>query len=284
MSDQQNEWWSDSEGGPPPPANPPPPGPHSPPAGPVPTFAPGTSHQPHADPDATVVVPARHPGAPPADPGYGGTPAQYAPQQSPPGYQQPGSPPPNYATPSYATPNQPTPNDGSQPPGAFPQQGAAPYGGPQFLDPSQVVGTYRSPGGVATMIIGALVSIIGTFLPWVTFGNDSVNGYETYFFGDDFDAVEWNNPGAFVVGAMVLVIISAVIVLAAGRRVATWIIALLTAGFGGLMSLGAIGAVGSVLDSASFVDDLNFGFGVGLCLLGAVIAGVGAIIVAAKKS
>ncbi len=270
MSDQQNDWWVD-------------PGNTPPPTGPPSTAgAPdsqGSVHHPHVDADATVVVPPRHPGAPPADPGYGGTPAQYAPQQAPPGYQQPGSQPPSYPAPNYGAPN-----DGRQPPGAFPQQTAVPYGGPQFAAHSQPAGVYRAPGGAITMIAGALVAIIGTFLPWITFGNDSVNGYETYFIGDDFDAFEWNNPGAFVVGAMVIVIITAGIVLAAGRRVATWIISLLAAGFGGLMTLGAIGAVGSVLDNSSFVDDLTIGFGVGLCLLGAVVSGVGAIIVAVKKS
>ncbi|MEP6299565.1 MAG: hypothetical protein ABJ382_19760 [Ilumatobacter sp.] len=281
MSDQQNPWWADAADTSPPTASPTPAGTNSTPAGPMPpgaTVAADAHGRLPADPDATVVVPARHPGAPPAGPGSGGTPAQYAPQHTAFGARQPGPPHPN-----DAWPNHPTPNDANRHPHTFPQQAPAPYGGPQFVDPSSRVGTYRAPGGATTMIAGALVSIIGTFLPWVTFGNDSVNGYDTYPIGDDFDAVQWTNPGAYVVGAMVLVIISAVIVLAAGRRVATWIIALLAAGFGGLMALGGLGAVGSVLDNA-FFDDLNIGFGVGLCLLGAVIAGVGAIIVAAKRS
>ena len=134
------------------------------------------------------------------------------------------------------------------------------------------------------MIAGALLAILGTFLPWVTFAGESVNGYETYFIGDDFDALEWTNPGAFVVFAMIVVIIAAVAVLAAGRRIATWIIALLAAGFGGLMALAALGAVGSVLDSSLVSDDLTIGPGVVLCVLGAIVAGVGAVVVAAKKS
>ena len=134
------------------------------------------------------------------------------------------------------------------------------------------------------MIAGALLAILGTLLPWVTFAGDSVNGYETYFVGDEFDSFEWSNPGAFVAFAMVVVIVAAVVVLAAGRRIATWIIALLAAGFGGLMTLAALGAVGSVLDNAFSSDDLGIGVGVVLCLLGAIVSGVGAIVVAAKKS
>lgn len=262
MSDQQNEWWRH------PGATPPaPPAPSTPPT--RATFAPGAIPQPSADPDATVIVPARHEGSPPASPGYGGTPAQNAPQQAPPGFHQPGAQPPNY---------------GGPPPGSYPPQVSPGYGGPQFVDPSHPSGTYRAPGGAVTMIVGALVAMVGTLLPWVTFGNESVNGYEAYIIGDDFDGFEWTNPGAFVVGAMILVIISAVIVLTAGRRVATWIIALLAAGFGGLMALGAIGAVGSILDNAFARDAFGIGVGVVLCLLGAIVSGVGAIIVAAKRS
>ena len=94
----------------------------------------------------------------------------------------------------------------------------------------------------------------------------------------------WNNPGGFVVFAMVIVIVAAIVVLAAGRRIATWIIALLAAGFGGLMSVAALGAVGSVLNNDFTSDELGVGFGIALCLLGAVVSGVGAIIVAAKKA
>lgn len=134
------------------------------------------------------------------------------------------------------------------------------------------------------MIIGALMAIIGTLLPWVTFPGDSVNGYATYFIGEDFDTVEWDNPGAYVVAAMVIVIISAVVVLAVGRRIATWIIALLAAGLGGLAVFGALAAVGSVLESTFANDDVEIGGGIVLCMLGAMASGLGALIVAVKKS
>lgn len=133
------------------------------------------------------------------------------------------------------------------------------------------------------MLVGGLVAIIGTFLPWVTFRGGSVNGYERYLVGDGFDAAVWNNPGGFVVFAMVIVIVAAIVVLAAGRHIATWIIALLAAGFGGLMSIAAFGAVGSVLNNDFASDELGVGLGIVLCLLGAFAAGVGAIIIAAKK-
>jgi hypothetical protein len=137
------------------------------------------------------------------------------------------------------------------------------------------------------MIIGALLAIIGTFLPWITNSgggfSDSINGYETYFVGDAIDATLWENPGAYVVGAMMLVIAMAVIILAAGRSTATWILGIIAAGLAGLMTIGALGAVASMLDLAVF-GGLSIGIGILVCLLGAVVAGVGAIIVAAKKS
>ena len=134
------------------------------------------------------------------------------------------------------------------------------------------------------MIAGAFVAIIGTFLPWITFGNDSVNGYETYFIGDSFDPVEWSNPGAYVAATMVLVVIMATIVLAAGRSLATWLISLFAVGLAGLMTLGAFGAIASVMNGPFTSDGLDVGFGAGILVLGAVTATIGSIVVAAKRS
>ncbi len=134
------------------------------------------------------------------------------------------------------------------------------------------------------MIVGALLAILGTFLPWVTFFGDSVNGYETYFIGEGPDRIDWTNPGAFVAVTMVLVIVAAIVVMAAGRSIATWLISLLMAGVAGLTTLAALGAVGSVLDDSFSASQFGIGVGIGLCLVGAVTAGVGSIIVAAKRS
>lgn len=136
------------------------------------------------------------------------------------------------------------------------------------------------------MIAGALLAIVGTFLPWITSSNggffDSINGYETYIIGDAFDATLWRNPGAYVVGAMLIVIAMAIVILAAGRSTATWILGIIAAGLAGLMTLGAFGAVGSMLNLDLF-GGLTIGVGIMVCMLGAVTAAVGAIIVAAKK-
>ena len=93
----------------------------------------------------------------------------------------------------------------------------------------------------------------------------------------------WNNPSAYVVGTMVLVIAMAIAILAAGRSTATWILGIVAAAFAGLMTLGAFGAVGSMLELDIF-GGLTIGVGILVCMLGATIAAVGAIIVAAKKS
>ena len=205
------------------------------------------------DPDATVVVAARQPGD-----NQGNTFSQ--------------QPPPPHGAPAQGF-------------GVAPQQAPPAYGGPQFVDPAAAsTGKYRAPGGSITMIAGAIVAILGTFLPWVMFGDDSVNGYEEYFIGESFDAVEWANPGAWVVGAMIVVVIAAVIVLAAGRHIATWIVALLATSLGSLMTLAALGAVGSVINNAFPSNNLGIGPAIVLCLVGAIIAGVGAIIVAARTS
>ncbi len=137
------------------------------------------------------------------------------------------------------------------------------------------------------MIAGALLAIVGTFLPWITVSNggfsDSIDGYETYIIGDTFDATTWANPGAYVVGAMLLVIAVAIVILAAGRSTTTWILGIVAAALAGLMTLGAFGAVGSMLNLDIF-GGLTIGIGIVVCVLGATIAGVGAVIVAAKTS
>ncbi len=160
------------------------------------------------------------------------------------------------------------------------------YANPQFGAPTTAV-RYRAPGGSITMIVGALLAIIGTFLPWITSSggrsSESINGYETYLVGDALDATLWENPGAYVAGAMVLVIAMAIVILAAGRSTATWILGIIAAAMAGLMTIGALGAVASMLDVAIF-GGLTMGVGILICLLGAVVAAVGSVIVAAKSA
>ncbi|MFK7920170.1 MAG: hypothetical protein AB8G14_19010 [Ilumatobacter sp.] len=278
MSDQQDGWW-DNEGA----------TPGSPPA--TPPSTPAAAFEP--DPDATVVVPARQPADVQTPPNYTTPPPQqpapqapYPPVQQPPQAQPPQyGAPPQQQPPQYGTPPQQQPPQYGAPPQAYPpgQQPNAGYGGPQFVDAQGApTGKYRAPGGAITMIAGAVLAIIGTFLPWVSTpgGGFSINGYEQYPIGDSFDAILWTNPGAWVAGTMALVILMAVIVLAAGRSIATWLLSLLSVGLAGLVTLAALGAVGSVIDSFSFDID----FGIGLCFLGAAIAAVGSLIVAFKKS
>jgi hypothetical protein len=223
----------------------------APPPTPPQTSPPRSPADPFArDPDATVVVPTRQPSNVQARPAYGAPPQQTAPQQ-----QQFGAPP---------------------------QQAPPSYGGPQFVDPTRgPVRKYRAPGGAIAMIGGALLAIISTFLPWVTDSDFdfSVNGYETYPIGEGINVVLWSNPGAWVAGSMVLVILMGVIVLAAGRSVATWLLSIFAVGLAGLMTLAAFGAVRSVIEDRS----LSIGFGIALCVLSSLVTAVGALVVAVKK-
>ena len=82
---------------------------------------------------------------------------------------------------------------------------------------------------------------------------------------------------------MLLVIVIAVVILTVRRTTATWILGLISVGIAGLMTFGALGAVGSVLDNEIFTG-FDIGIGTVLCMVGAVIALVGAIVVAAKKA
>jgi hypothetical protein len=134
------------------------------------------------------------------------------------------------------------------------------------------------------MLIGAVLAAVGTALPWFVVDGidlgDLPNGFDTYFFGDVFDPVEWSNPGAYVIATMGFVALMAVIVLAAGKSTAASVLGILTTLLAGLVGLSCIAVVANLIGD---VDGLNFGPGVAMVGLGSLVALVGSILVAAKR-
>ncbi|WP_051062439.1 hypothetical protein [Ilumatobacter nonamiensis] len=241
--------------------------------------------------DATVVVPS--PGAvPPPLPAPNDGP-QLPPQPPPPPPPPPSGPPayPPQATPpqAYTQPTAP-PQYGHQP--HPPHASGQPVGHTAFAAPQygQLPGTpvptssRRSGGaivGALIMLGAAILSVIGSALPWVTFDNlgfsELPNGFETYGFYDEFDPVQWTNPGAWIIGAFAVVAILAIVVLAAGKS--TWssicgIIASLVAG-----TIAAAAVVG-IADLTNTFPLLQVGPGIILIIGAALMAFVGSLIVA----
>jgi hypothetical protein len=134
------------------------------------------------------------------------------------------------------------------------------------------------------MLIGAVLAAVGTVLPWfvvdgIDFG-DLPNGFDTYFFGDVFDPIEWSNPGAYVIATMGFVALMAVIGLAAGTSTTTSVCSILSTLLAGLVGLACIAAVANFIGD---FDGLNVGPGIAMVGLGSLVAFVGSILVAAKR-
>lgn len=131
------------------------------------------------------------------------------------------------------------------------------------------------------MLGATILSVIGSLLPWVTFDNvgfsELPNGFETYGFYDEFDPVEWTNPGAWIIGAFAVVAILAIVVLAAGTSTWTSICGILASLIAGAI---AAAAVVGVIDLTNTFFRLEVGPGIILIVGAALLAFVGSLIVA----
>lgn len=137
--------------------------------------------------------------------------------------------------------------------------------------------------GSITMLGGAILAIVGSLLPWLSFDGfgDEPNGFETYpVLTDGRDAILWENPGAYVIGAYGVVALVTIIVLAAGK--ATWssVCAIIAALVASAASLAAIVAVADVINN---FRGLGVGAGIVMVGLAAVVSFVGALIVAIAR-
>ena len=134
------------------------------------------------------------------------------------------------------------------------------------------------------MLAGVLLAAVGTLLPWIGVDGfdpgDLPNGFDRFPFGDTFDPTIWSNPGAYVLGAMALVALVAIIVLATGKSSALSVLGIVSSVIGGLVAVAALAVVGSIIGDSQ--DVFQFGPGILVVALGAVVAFVGSILVAVK--
>ena len=132
------------------------------------------------------------------------------------------------------------------------------------------------------VVVGALISLIGVFLPWLSgAAGETGNGLDDYLFENaDGELQIMESPGtAMIVGAVVLLGLGLALLLA-GRVLAVAIIAIVVAAIGVFVGLGMLGIVS---DTKDFVGDGSIGVGAVLQPIGPLVALAGAIAATAKR-
>lgn len=133
------------------------------------------------------------------------------------------------------------------------------------------------------MIAGGVLIVIGTIIPWKTFGSQSINGFDRYVSWTDDGYLEQTPGGIFVFAAVVLAAFG-ITSLAAKRVLAVVIIAIIVAAGTALFSAGELAIYGD--DQGPFgqtVELGNLSAGIPVMLVGSLVALGGAIAGCAKR-
>lgn len=125
------------------------------------------------------------------------------------------------------------------------------------------------------MLAGAVVMAIGCFLPWLSGGGESVNGFDQIRSSGDNDAAS----GVVFVFLAVVLLAFGITTLAAKRILAIMIIGIVVA------SLCLLGALGEFSDYNDFADRVGIDIGAGLpvVMIGSAVGLAGAIAGCAKR-
>ena len=216
------------------------------------------------------------------------------PPPPPPGPQPYGQPPPPPA------PAQPSPQAYGQqppPPPPPPAPGHPPVAPPGFPVAPAKPPRPRIPIAAALLVVGAVLVLAGCLLPWVTGGDETLNGFDNFYCDQEFDCigtkdsflprevVEDDSVNSFEPAA-VLSIIGIVVMLAfaitffaAGRVFAVAIISTVLTGLGVLIAFLYIAIAASAADWAGG----EIGIGVFVHFLGAIVAVAGSVVALAKR-
>ena len=133
--------------------------------------------------------------------------------------------------------------------------------------------------GSILIIVGALIAILGTFLPWANLGNETGTGFDFYRFRDNFDVIEFDSPGVIVLFFAAPLIGFGLALLLAGRVLAVAIIAIVVSVIAAIVGLVMIGLMGAVTEDVGG----SIGFGAVLTMIGPLVALAGAITATAKR-
>lgn len=189
----------------------------------------------------------------------------------------PPPPPPG----SFGSAPPPPPPAGPPPPPGNPF-GAAPVPGVPFAPAHFVAGKPPRPAIPVPgwlMVAGAVLVIVGTVLPWKTFGDVSINGFDEYVTWTD-DGLIRQTPGGLFVFFAVVMLAFGITALAAGRVLAVVIIAIIV---GAGLALFSAAEWAIYADNDGFVDGGDISFGIPVMLVGSLLALGGAIAGCAKR-
>lgn len=130
------------------------------------------------------------------------------------------------------------------------------------------------------MILGGLIAIVGSFLPWATRGSGSINGFDEWIWIDGFELYSIDSPANLALVGALLMIGLGIALFVAGRVLAVAIIGIVAGvlGIGGGLVLFAIPA--AIVD----LDDGSVAIGAILQPIAPIVSLVGAIMVLAKRA
>lgn len=135
--------------------------------------------------------------------------------------------------------------------------------------------------GALLVLVGAALSFVGAFLPWLSAGGVTGDGFDDYFFGDterELEIVE--SPGTAVIVGAVVAFGLGLTLLVAGRVLAVAILAIVVAVIGVIMGFAMVGIVS---DTRDWVGDGTLGVGLILQPIGPLVVLGGAIAATAKR-
>ncbi|MGI9646222.1 MAG: hypothetical protein ACR2O6_13030, partial [Ilumatobacteraceae bacterium] len=175
------------------------------------------------------------------------------------------------AQPQYGQQPPPQPQYGQQPPAQQPpgHPGYAPPPGYEEKPPRP-----DAKVGAGLIIAGAVIMIIGVFLPWFDAGGESANGTDN-FITSDLTLIE--GPGYLMIGIAVIVGGLGLALFFAGRVLAVAIIAIVMAAIAEFMGLAMVGLM------SDLIIDGDLGIGVILQAIAPLASLAGAIVVTAKR-
>lgn len=155
-------------------------------------------------------------------------------------------------------------------------QAPPPYGGPVGAPAGSPPRPDVKLGAILTLV-GSIVTIIAVFLPWVSGGGDTLNGFDTYVSADDFTLYE--DPGTAVIFFAVITAGFGIALYFAGRVLAVAILAII----GAAISLFVGIFIVSIASDTADLSDSSLGFGAVLVPIAPLITLAGAIIATSKR-
>ena len=159
-----------------------------------------------------------------------------------------------------------------------------PTGHVPSFEPVDVAGPGKPPRprvtvGSILIVVGALLAIAGTFLPWANLGNETGTGFDSYRFRDNLNVIEFDSPGVVVLVFAGGIIGLGLALFFAGRVLAVAIISIIVTLIAAIVGLVMIGLMAAVVDDVGG----SIGFGVAMTLFGPLVSLAGAITATAKR-